>query len=515
MPQNFIGCDREQVFLMPPSLREWLAEDHLAWFVIDAVQGMELGAFDGAYRADGHGRAAFEPSMMVTLILYAYSTSLRSSRGIERHCRQDVAYRVITGNVVPDHATIARFVVRHERALGELFGQVLRLCAKAGLVRPGVVAVDGSKMAANASRDQNVDYGQIAREIITQAKAIDEAEDQEHGDARGDELPQEISTDAGRRAWLQRELESQRTAESDPQATDQEEAVADDGHHQFDAERIVSRSQGREGWLREAKRQLEADRWADPTPVRRSRQERLLDAGQRLDGELAAESRGNTAYEQYRETGRDSSGRRFGRHRKPYQPPATPAGVVNLTDPDSHVMKGQRHYVQGYNTQAVVTEDQIVLAAEITIEAGDFSHLRPMLTAAAGELTNAGIEQTPQVALADAGYWNEQHMDDVTADHAIQVLIPPDSGKRDGERPGWTGGRYSWMRSVLATPIGQSLYRKRKCMIEPVFAHTKHNRKFDQFHRRGRAAVRTEWRLMMMTHNLTKLHRHQIATAGP
>jgi transposase len=171
MPQNFIGCDREQVFLMPPSLREWLAEDHLAWFVIDAVQGMELGAFYGAYRADGHGRAAYEPSMMVTLILYAYSTSLRSSRGIERHCRQDVACRVITGNVVPDHATIARFVVRHERALGGLFGQVLRLCAKAGLVRPGVVAVDGSKMAANASRDQNVDYGQIAREIITQAKA--------------------------------------------------------------------------------------------------------------------------------------------------------------------------------------------------------------------------------------------------------------------------------------------------------------------------------------------------------
>jgi hypothetical protein len=252
--------------------------------------------------------------------------------------------------------------------------------------------------------------------------------------ARG-ELGDELSTDAGRRAWLQRELESQRTGESEPEAPDGEQSVADEGD-QFDAERIVSRSQGREGWLREAKRQLDADRWADPTRVRRSRHERLLDAGQRLDAELAAESRGNTAYEQYRETGRDSSGRRFGRHRKPYQPPATPAGVVNLTDPDSHVMKGQRHYVQGYNTQTVVTEDQIVLAAEITIEAGDFSHLRPMLTATVHELTNAGIEGTPQVAVADAGYWNEQHMDDVTADHGIEVLIPPDSGKRDGERPG-------------------------------------------------------------------------------
>jgi hypothetical protein len=382
------------------------------------------------------------------------------------------------------------------------------------LVRPGVVVVDGSKMAANASRDQNVDYGQIAREIIVQARAVDEAEDQVHGDTRGDELPEELSTEEGRRAWLKRELASARTGGSDPEASEEPPRVADDGVG-FDAERIVSRGQGRAGWLREAKHQLDADRWADPVPVRRSRHERLLDGGRRLDAELAAESRGNAAYEDYRATGRDTSGRRFGRHRKPYEPPATPAGVVNLTDPDSHVMKGQRHYVQGYNAQTVVTEDQIVLAAEITIEAGDFSHLRPMLTATVGELERAGVTDTPSVVVADAQYWNEQHMDDVTADHGVQVLIPPDSGKRDGERPGWTGGRYSWMRSVLGTPIGESLYRKRKSTIEPVFGHTKHNRKFDQFHRRGRAAVRTEWRLMMMTHNLTKLHRHQIATTGP
>ena len=291
---------------MPPSLREWLAEDHLAWFVIDAVAGMDLDAFYGAYRADGHGRAAYEPSMMVTLILYAFSTNLRSSRGIERHCRQDVAYRVITGNVVPDHATIARFVVRHERALGELFGQVLKLCAKAGLVRPGVVAVDGSKLAANASRNRNVDYGQIAREIVAQAKAIDEAEDEEHGDARGDELPEELATDAGRRAWLQRELAAQRAAAEEPGDSTGEESAAEDGH-EFEAERIVSRVQGRAGWLREAKRQLDTERWVEPTPITRSRHQRLLDAGRRLDADLAAESRGNTAYEQYRATGREGS----------------------------------------------------------------------------------------------------------------------------------------------------------------------------------------------------------------
>jgi hypothetical protein len=240
-----------------------------------------------------------------------------------------------------------------------------------------------------------------------------------------------------------------------------------------------------------------------------------LDAGRRLDAELAAESRGNTAYEQYRATGRDRFGRRLSRPPKPYAPPATPGGVVNLTDPDSHTMKGHHQYVQGYNTQAVVSEDQIVLAAEITVEAVDFSQLRPMLTATLRELEHAGVSDTPEVVIGDAGYWNEQHMDDVTADYGIQVLIPPDSRTRDGERPGWTGGRYSWMRTVLRTELGDRLYRKRQPSIEPIFGHTKHNRGFDQFHRRGRAAVRTEWRLMMMTHNITKLHRHQIATAGP
>ena len=141
MPQNFIGCDREQAFLMPPSLRDWLPADHLAWFVIETVEQLDLDVFYADYRADGHGRAAYDPSMMVSLVLFAYSTGERSSRGIERQCRQDIAYRVITGNRVPDHATVARFIVRHEQRLGELFGLVLKLCAKGGLVASGVVAI--------------------------------------------------------------------------------------------------------------------------------------------------------------------------------------------------------------------------------------------------------------------------------------------------------------------------------------------------------------------------------------
>ena len=211
MPQNFIDCDREQVFLMPPSLRDWLPGDHLAWFVIEAVGRLDLAVFYSAYRADGHGRAAYDPSMMVGLVLYAYSTNERSARGIERHCRQDIAYRVITGNCVPDHATVARFIVRHQQRLAELFTSVLRLCARAGLVDAGIVAVDGTKITASASSDSNVDYDRIAREIIAEAIATDEAEDREHGEARGDELPPELQTEAGRREWLERELARERS----------------------------------------------------------------------------------------------------------------------------------------------------------------------------------------------------------------------------------------------------------------------------------------------------------------
>ena len=510
MPQNFLSCDRDQELLLPPSLWDWLPEDHFARFLLDSVGELNLSAFYGAYRADGHGRAAYEPSMMVGLVLYAYATGERSARGIERHCRDDVAYRVVTANVVPDHATIARFLCRHEQRLGELFASVLRLCARAGLVESRVVAIDGTKIAANANRDQNVDYDRIAREILAEAKATDEAEDELYGEARGDELPPELATAEGRRAWLEREFARQRAenGESDANAT----AEDDSGEgYEFDAERIVARVQGRDGWLLEAKRQLDRDRWASGAPVRRPRSVRLREGAQRLEDELAAEHRGNEAYEHYRATGRAKDGRRFGRAPNPYEPSLVPKGEVNLTDPDSRLMKAFRSYIQGYNAQAAVNENHIVLAAEISVETGDFSHLEPMLTATLREVEQAGVSEKPRVALADAGFWNEQHMDQVTAEHHIEVLIPPDSSKRDGPRRGWTGGRYAWMRSVLATEHGKQLYRKRKQTVEPTFGHTKHNRGFERFQRRGRSAVRTEWRLIMMTHNLTKLHSHQLA----
>ena len=212
---------------------------------------------------------------------------------------------------------------------------MLALCAEAGLVQVGVIAVDGTKVHANASQHANRDYEQIAREILDEADAVDAAEDERFGERRGDELPPELST-----------------------------------------------AQGRRGWLREAKRRLEERRAEEARPIPRSRPQRLREAKRRLEEELRTECQANADYEAYRARGRMKDGRRFGRPPEPYQPPATPAGKINVTDPDSRNVKTPRGWVQGYNAQAVVTEQQIVIAAEVTVDSPDFGHLEPMVDAA-------------------------------------------------------------------------------------------------------------------------------------
>ena len=203
---------------MPPSVREWLPAGHLAWYLLEVVERLELDGFYGVYRADGSGRAAHDPQMMVALLLYAYAVGERSSRQIERRCVEDVAFRVIAANRAPDHTTIARFRQAHAERLAELFVQVLALCAKAGMVKVGTVAVDGTKLAANAGISANRSYEKIRAEVermLAEAAAVDAAEDERFGDTRGDELPGELADPVTRRERLeraQRELEAEQAA---------------------------------------------------------------------------------------------------------------------------------------------------------------------------------------------------------------------------------------------------------------------------------------------------------------
>ena len=420
---------------------------------------------------------------------------------------EDVAYRVIAANREPDHATIARFGQRHEAALAGLFVEVLRLCAQAGLAKVGMIAIDGSKLSANASQESSYDYERIAREILAEAARVDEQEDELYGEARGDGLPEHLRTPEGRRAALREAKRKLVERGGGPDESDGEPTV----ELEMDPAWIVAGQNGRSGWLREGRRQLERKREQAARPIPTSRAGRLLEAEQRLRENLAATRLASEAYEEYRATGRMKNGRRFGAPPKPFVPPEIPEGKINITDLDSGSMKTLRGHMQGYNAQMVTNERQIVIAAEITNVAPDFGTLEPMVNAALEELQAAGIDERPEVVLTDAGYWHQRQMENVTS-QGMQVLIPPDAANRKGARPGWEGGFYAHMRRVLATDYGGGLYKRRQAMIEPVFAHMKFNRGILRFMRRGRPAARSEWRLITATNNLLKLHRHQIAT---
>jgi transposase len=440
MPQNFLTCDREQSLLLPPSLREWLPEDHLAWFVLDAVAELDLEAFYAGYRADGWGRAAFDPAMMVALLLYAYVIGERSSRAIERRCREDVAFRVITANQVPDHATIARFRARHELALGQLFTQVLGLCARSGLVSLGVVALDSTKVAANASSAATRTYEQIAEELLADAAAIDAAEDQQFGQSRGDELPPELADARSRRARL-------RLAKERMEA---EHQAAIDAHQQ------------RLAW----------------------RAEREAELGRRLAG-------------------------------RPLKAPperVPPQTRVNITDPDSRSVKAQQGFLQGYNAQAAATREQIIIAAELIGNANDYGMLESVANAAIEELATAGIRERIDVVLADAGYWDNEQIENLAA-AGMRPLVPPDAqNSKRSTGANRKGPRYDFMRRVIKSETGRALYSQRKHTIEPIFGQIKHNRRIARFQRRGITACRSEWRLIATTHNILKLWK---ATSTP
>jgi hypothetical protein len=274
------------------------------------------------------------------------------------------------------------------------------------------------------------------------------------------------------------------------------------------------RSKGRRTWEREAARQLDAHREREAAPIPRGRRERLEQAKRRLEQELAVDLQLSAIYEDFHANGRDRLGRRIGRHPKPRVAPVLPEGNVNVSDPDSRLVQDKGlAKIQGYNAQAAVcTDGQIILAAEISTRSPDFGNLAPTFDAAIRELEAVGVNERPGTVLADTGYWHGEQMDEIAAGGS-QVLIPPQSSKRETPRPGWRDGRYDFMRAVLASDAGNELYQQRARSVEPTFGQIKHNRGFRQFRRRGRAAVRSEWRLITATHNLLKLHQHWIKPA--
>ena len=450
MGYNFLPCDRDQLYLLPPALQDWLPESDLAWFLLDAVAQIDLKKITQTYRSDGWGQAAYEPTMMVALLLYAYCVGERSSRQIERLCERDIAFRMIAANQRPDHTTLARFRQTHEKALAALFTDVLRLCAKAAVVKVGVVALDGTKIKADAALAANRTAESITATVqvmLSEAQTADEAADGLYGaEQRGDELPEGLRDRHSRRARLQT-----------CQARLEQEA---------------------------------AEALAQQQSKLATRQSEEAATGQKKRG------------------------------RKPKAPEAVAeaaaTATANVTDPDSRMMKTQAGYVQGYNAQALVTAEQIVVAAELTQQANDIHQLHPMVAQARDNLHTIGYHQPLGIALADAGYCSDANLTTVVPNGPdLLVATNKDWKQRKAQReqppprgriPAHLSARERMERALL-TKRGRRLYKLRGQTVEPVFGQIKTARGCDRFMRRGEHACASEWKLLCATHNLLKLWR--------
>lgn len=442
--------------MMPPSLREWLPEGELAWFVVDAIDALDLAGFYAAYRSDGWGAAAYDPQLMVAVLVYAYCQGIRSSRKIARALERDVGFRVVAANQRPDFRTVCRFRAEHEEALERLFVQVLGLCRAAGLVQLGVVALDGTKVAANAALDANRSYDSLqaeVRRILEEAKAVDAEEDARYGsERRGDELPAGL----GRRA---------------------------------------------------------------------DRLKRLQEAKERLQREAAAAAKAAQEHLAQRQADEEATGKKK-RGRKPrvVEPAPTEEAKANTTDPESRIMKTRHGYVQGYNVQAVVSQDQIIVALGVTQEANDVQQLEPLLHTLQQTLEAAGIAERPAVGLADAGYWSAANSKVCSSPPLPELLIATtkdwkqrkllrERGCPRGRIPQGLGLRDRMERKLL-TKRGRALYALRGVLVEPVFGQVKEGQGFRRFMRRGLTAACSEAALIGTTHNLLKLWRYGQAPWG-
>jgi transposase len=449
---NFVVGDRDQLYLLPVSIAEWLPEDHLAWFVLDAVEEMDLDAFYVDYRADGWGGAAHHPKMMIALLLYAYSIGLRSSRRIERACQVDVAFRVVCANVFVDHTTIARFRQRHEDALKSLFAASLRLCAKAGMASVGVVAVDGTKIAAPASLQSNRTKDVIDAEVeamFAEAKAVDAADDAEFGTARGDEPPAKLRGRADRRRRFARAKE----------LLDEELTAERQAHEQHLAERAAKEAE-RGKKLRGRKPKAPEDKAGyTPSKVNTS------------DPESQVMSTANGFVQGYNA-----------------QAVANEAQVIVAAEvTDEHNDVHQLH--------------PMIDATDASLAAAGIDERPGVL------LADAGYASEENFAGLDGG-----DPDCYVATRNMRNNQTPRSGRRGPLRA--DASLVDQMDRKVSRKAGRVLYRRRQAIIEPVFGQIKDARGIRRFMRRGKAAADSEWKLIAGTHNLLKLYRRALSDAA-
>ena len=502
MSKTFRPWNPEQTLLLPPSPVDWLPQNHLVFFLLDLAAELDLGEIHAYYRQkDPRGEKAYDPRMMVVLLLYAYCVGLPSSRKIEKACWEDAAFRVLTGNQQPDHSRISDFRRRHLAALAGLFVQVLRLCQKAVLVSLGHVALDGTKLRANASKHKAMSHERMLkserqlegemRALLRKAELIDAQEDGQYGKGkRGDELPEELQRRASRLEWIRKakaELEAEAAAakarhrEDQAEAAEQEAEAAEASGDEPRSKRAARRSRG-------------ARKRADDA------QKQAIEKAEAAGLDLVSMAEIDPLAMPQRTLPTDAAGN------------PKPSAQRNFTDPDSHILKGSDGWIQGYNCQAAVDGDhQVIVAIGVSNQASDAVHLLPML-----ERIEANTGQQPGVLIADAGYCSTANLE-ACEERELEAYISANR-QQHGHRPRPSRGRAPQgldargrMDRKLRSVAGQAIYALRKTIVEPVFGQIKGARGLDRFRLRGMEKVNGEWALMATTHNLLKLFRATVA----
>jgi transposase len=523
MAKGYRPVDRDQVFLLPPDMREWLPAGHPVWLVIEALGRMDTGAFHAGRKTGGAGAAGYDPDMLLAVLVWAYAHRVTSSRRMEELCATDVAFRVICAGNLPDHSTIARFRKDSGGAVAEFFAEVLVLCARLGMGRLGTVALDGMKIAASASKSANRTerkLRELAREAVAAHAAADAAEDELFGEGRrGDELPgQDEAGGWSPRRRAERIAEALAQLEAEREAAEREtEAKAE----QFRARQQAGQRTGpgpagaqvalalenlaRVTAAREAELAALEGRYAAGQP-RRGRGAGVQDHCRvRQAAAKVARARARAAEAQARAAAK-----------------AGPGPVRNITDPDSRVMPARGGFIQGYNTQNVTSEDGLVIATRLTADPTDMAWWEPMMNqaAAAAALITANRPPGPDggrepgagpdgigLALADAGYCSEANLTCDGPDRLIAVgkrrdLENAARGQDTGQDQG--GEATAKMRARLKTEDGITAYRQRGHIAETPHGHIKHNMGFRQLSVRGKTRVTAEWTFACTVHNLFK-----------